>query len=500
MYFPLFYLTLSSVCLCRFTFASDPSVIIIGAGPAGIAAAAKLLENSITNIKILEAENRIGGRINSVEFSESGKFVDLGAEYCHGQTNNIVYELVKDLNILEPISQDFSPALYYSNGSRLDSAFTEELQAVILGYDSHDSNYNTTGAAIGDIFLKKYNATIVKKYQNDNEKSKILKEALRLAEQVSLMIDGAFSWIDTSAVKHYERSEGHQLLVWKGRGYKTILEVLTKQHPDPKEKLPIDDKIFLNTQVSKITWSSNNEVVVKTLDNTTHVADHVIFTPSVGVLKEQRDALFDPSLSSPKLKAIEAIGIGGVMKIIMHFDNEWWRDEDVIFAFLWSKEDLSNVAREFPFGPIKNEISWLSAVTVMAKVPGNPGVLIAWLTGDFVPEIEQTPVETLKDGCNYLLNKFLGKDYNITTPDGILKSTWRSNSHFRGTYSYERAGCDKDNIRYQEDLAEPLKVQGKPVVLFAGEATNPVHYSTVHGAIETGYREAQRIINLYKKH
>jgi spermine oxidase len=41
-------------------------------------------------------------------------------------------------------------------------------------------------------------------------------------------------------------------------------------------------------------------------------------------------------------------------------------------------------------------------------------------------------------------------------------------------------------------------VSGKPVVLFAGEASNPVHYSTVHGAIETGRREALRLIDLYK--
>jgi spermine oxidase len=62
--------------------ATSPSVIVVGAGPAGIAAATKLLENSITNITILEAGNRIGGRINSVRLGDG--FVDVGAEYCHG--------------------------------------------------------------------------------------------------------------------------------------------------------------------------------------------------------------------------------------------------------------------------------------------------------------------------------------------------------------------------------------------------------------------------------
>lgn len=85
-------------------------------------------------------------------------------------------------------------------------------------------------------------------------------------------------------------------------------------------------------------------------------------------------------------------------------------------------------------------------------------------------------------------------------PKNNFRSFWRSNRHFRGTYSYERVGFEKQNIRYQLNLAEPLTdVEHSPLVLFAGEASNPTHYSTVHGAIETGYREAERLIKLYKE-
>lgn len=44
------------------------SIVIIGAGASGVAAAAKLKENGFKNITILEAKNRIGGRINTVNF------------------------------------------------------------------------------------------------------------------------------------------------------------------------------------------------------------------------------------------------------------------------------------------------------------------------------------------------------------------------------------------------------------------------------------------------
>lgn len=57
----------------------DPKIVIIGAGVAGIAAARKLLERGFRNILVLEAENRIGGRIQTIPFG--GNVVDLGAQW-----------------------------------------------------------------------------------------------------------------------------------------------------------------------------------------------------------------------------------------------------------------------------------------------------------------------------------------------------------------------------------------------------------------------------------
>lgn len=55
------------------------------------------------------------------------------------------------------------------------------------------------------------------------------------------------------------------------------------------------------------------------------------------------------------------------------------------------------------------------------------------------------------------------------------------------------------NVSYA-DLAEPLLANDKrPVIQFAGEATNQHHYSTVHGAIESGWHEADRLIHFYNE-
>lgn len=80
----------------------------------------------------------------------------------------------------------------------------------------------------------------------------------------------------------------------------------------------------------------------------------------------------------------------------------------------------------------------------------------------------------------------------------FYRSKWGSNPHFQGSYSYY--SLKTDAVRVTTDkLAEPVEDHnGKPLIQFAGEATNTHYYSTVHGAVETGWREAQRIIDLYK--
>lgn len=105
---------------------NKPKVIIIGAGAAGIAAACRLYQEGITDIKVLEAEDRLGGRIHSVEYG--GSVVDLGAQWCHGEKDNVVFDMVRDLDVLGDSFNDYHDNTYYeSSGNVVDRSVTDEL-------------------------------------------------------------------------------------------------------------------------------------------------------------------------------------------------------------------------------------------------------------------------------------------------------------------------------------------------------------------------------------
>lgn len=54
-------------------------IVIVGAGVSGIGAASTLIEKGFRNLVILEAENRIGGRVCTVPFASN--VVDLGGQW-----------------------------------------------------------------------------------------------------------------------------------------------------------------------------------------------------------------------------------------------------------------------------------------------------------------------------------------------------------------------------------------------------------------------------------
>jgi spermine oxidase len=304
-------------------------------------------------------------------------------------------------------------------------------------------------------------------------------------------IDASDTWFDSSAsgLTEYWECDGHPLLNWRDKGYKHIIDFITKKKPDPSKAIDIESRTIFNKEVSNIKWNGNNQIVIKCSDGSSYDCDHVVVTCSLGVLKENYMTMFTPELPKLKTNAIEGLSIGTVDKIFLEFEKPFWGDDWTGMSFLWSQKDSKEI-RSTPN-------AWLEDVFGFYIVDHQPNILCGWIGGPSARIMETLNNDKILEGCLFLFNKFIGSKMPWTKPKNMIVSRWNSNPHFRGSYSFRSVTTDflKTSAR---DLSIPLHDSlGKPVVCFAGEATHDHYYSTVHGALESGRREADRLANYY---
>nr|XP_024218334.1 peroxisomal N(1)-acetyl-spermine/spermidine oxidase isoform X2 [Halyomorpha halys] len=460
----------------------QPEILIIGGGAAGIAAAQRLYANGFTRVKIIEAEKRLGGRIRTIRFG--GNDIDLGAHWVHGEEKNVVNEMAGPKDLLEH-SGDFNDVNFvFSDGTEMKPDLGMMLfeQATNLLEDV-DTLSKSEGSVLN--------------YINDRVKP-ILFQALP-----SDKLEAFYNWLvnyecsvegcdfleDASAkgLAHYQICAGDLLISWKKGGYHSIIEMLLSQFYKDNITSTVDDTIILNCEVSQLDWTGMG-VLAKCNNGKVYYGDNAIVTVSLGVLKERSKTLFDPPLPDYKRKAIAGLGIGTVNKIYLQFPYTWWPKDSSGFSLLWLPGQKVLQKGEYPweleiigFYPEKRAVNMLSV----------------WLIGKAAKDMEGYSDEQVKAGCYRVLKKFLSFKFTIPEPIDIVRSSWYSNPHFRGSYSYRSINSDGLGVT-AADLAKPLKNHfGKEVLLFAGEATHSSFYSTVHGAIESGWREADRLTEIY---
>ncbi|XP_054009840.1 spermine oxidase-like isoform X1 [Hylaeus anthracinus] len=473
-----------------------PKVIIIGAGAAGIAAAARLIEAGLENVIILEGKNRIGGRIHTVEFSDN--VVELGAQWVHGERGNVVFDLAFPYKLLDSSKcfNDFDGHIFVTaKGEILSKKESTETLKLYYYISEHTSDEINNADSYGEYFINRFYKIFEKNPFTTRVRAEQLLDWIHKFDN---SIQCSDSWFEVSAkeMPNYWTCEGDHVLNWKHRGYKTLFDLLSRKTSNPKNVLPIMEKIEFNKDVSNIDYTSINNIIVTTKDGSKYIASHVIFTPSLGVLKEKHATMFTPILPDKKQHALKGLNIGTVNKVFLEFPHRWWKKDCAGFSLIWPKEDKIEFLKSH--GQVLHEYEWLCDVFAFIPVDYQSRVLCAWISGKYAKQMELLPDNDVSDGLYLLLEMFLDKAYDIPKFDRILRSSWYTDEHFRGSYSFRSITTEKLNAK-TKDLADPLvTTDGKPIIHFAGEATHDHYYSTVHGAIETGFREADRIINFHR--
>lgn len=464
--------------------------IIVGAGAAGIAAGCRLLENNVSNIIVLEAKNRIGGRIYSYEVD--GSFLDIGGQWCHGQENNIVYSLSKELDILSLSINCYDDYKMYSPTLSLDKKLIDDMLEIAFNIERDKNGLISSSGSFGEYFINRFNLEIKQRFGHDEQKLVIAKLFCDWYHKYTACLNACPTWFDLSAKGSacYETCKGDYYLHFRNKGCQTILDVLMKKIPNTAEKLLLEDKIHLNKSVASINWNNANGVLVHCLDGSSYKAKCVLVTTSLGVLKKMHTKLFVPELPPYKVRVINELGFGTVNKIFLKFPVRWWSDDPKGISIIWTDEDKKFISK-------KNGKKWLEDIFGFYPIDSHCNILLVWIVGEEAASVEHFSDDDILQGLMSILQYYMGNKYNIPNPTGLLRSRWFSDSQSFGSYSY-RTNASEDLKLFGSDLAKPLCVNNKPVLLFAGEATSDCHYSTIHGAINSGFREAERIIDFYK--
>ncbi|KAL8569528.1 hypothetical protein ACOMHN_002075 [Nucella lapillus] len=455
-------------------------VVVVGAGMSGLSTARHLLQAGFANVTLLEASDRLGGRIKSVKVSE-GVVVEMGATCIHGASmDNPVYRLSNEWG-LEPslVTLDRIDGQYYQeNGETIDNSLVEQVWNLYMDMETE----MCTMAESGRLAEGLKNRTTIQEYV-DKAKPRILQQFPEgktrdaasnafntMLNYLQFMNGDALEKSSADLFGQYKTLPGHEMM-FTGKGYSGFVEKVRGNIPD--------EAIQYNAEVSKICWGGD-EVEILCKDGRKYSADHVVVTCSLGHLKANHQRMFEPPLPNSKAGAIQRRGFGRVTKLFLYYDQPV-RQQGVKLA--WSSHG----------DPITHPSQWVRSFTWLDMQPTNSKTIGGPFAGEGAAILETLTEEEVSAQCTQVLRQFL-QDPTFPEPSKVLRSAWNSDPLFRGGYSYASNDSREDDVRH---LAGPLPCQGRPRLLFAGEATHPDYFSTVHGAFLTGVRESQRLADYY---
>ena len=422
---------------------NNGSVIVIGAGLAGLAAGRALIDRGIEMV-VLEARHRPGGRI----YVDDG--FDYGAGWIHGTEGNPITNLARKLG--------FVP--YFTGG---DSSCTGGWERLAIG--DYDGAAKDRLLLAGDRAMDRTFAR-VQLVDDDPSLTEALEEAiaeLALNEEDS----AAARWHmrmfarddlaeDPDKVSARFCDEGYELF---GYGDSTLLEGIGALAPRLADGLPISYGAVV--EGIKVNGES---VTVTTADGRAYHAARAIVTVPLGVLK-QGSIVFDPPLTPLRDEAIRRLGVGALAKISLRYSAIEWPAHQYVFAM-----------------PPGRGYGGTMAVN-RASVDGTPEVILI-AGGDLGRQLEaQTEGETTAWAHNEF-QAMIGKV--LPPPVAMRRSQWTNDPFARGCYAYIACGSHPRDIR---TLAEPVGDR----LFFAGEATSSDHWGTVHGAYLSGLRAAAEV-------
>jgi monoamine oxidase len=436
-------------------------VVIVGAGVAGLAAAKRLTEAGLS-IAVLEARDRIGGRIHTIRDDRTPIAIELGAEFVHGSAPEVV-EIARDSKL---VVCDIHGERWLSDRGRLspidDDDFWGELYRVM-----------------GRLDPKRTPDRSFQQFLDTKPGGARLARSRKLASE---FVQG-FHAVDPHRVSERWLADGGAPDDEAGQRQARILDGYDSV---PARLASTVGSVRLRHVVRAIAWEPGAVELQYSRpgEGTAAIgARAAIITVPVGVLQQTTgpsSITFTPAIDHTR-RALNQLGMGTVARMVLLFREPFWESQRVRrktggrslaeLSFVLSSDD--DVPTWWTAGPVRAAtlVGWAGgpkAARLVARGPmeveARAIAAAARLFG-----IQRRRLQSLVEQCWY--------------------HDWQNDPFSRGVYSYGLVG--------ETDAAKRLARPVARTLFFAGEAADPQgRTGTVHGAMGTGYRAAAAVVRL----
>ena len=407
--------------------------IIIGAGASGLAAA-RDLSGAGKSIAVLEARERIGGRIFTLHPADVPLPIELGAEFIHGEAADTFSIVEAGALIAYQLPDDH----WWSSGGALRriANFWSRVQRIrariparardasFAEFLDRQKNLSPADRRLALNFVEGYHAS---------HADRISAASLRSSDE--------------------EQEEPAQFRI--ANGYDALIEWL-RAGIDPSRSV-----LHHGTEVAQVSWRRGSVEAVTKRGETFHARTALITIP-IGVWKSAAAIRFDPALRD-KERALRKLEVGHVVKIVFSFRERFW---DADRNFVHSGDPL--------------------VPTWWTTAPVRSSMLTGWSGGHAADRLLATN-DVVNRALDSLASVLRVKRKKI---DSLLDSArthdWQSDPFSRGAYSYAGVGGEHAH----DAVARPID----GTLFFAGEATSSDQTGTVAGAIATGRRAAKQLL------
>ena len=427
--------------------APSERVVVIGAGFSGLTVA-NALATAGREVVVLEARDRIGGRTWTVDVD--GATVDLGGAWIHGPIGNPVacFAAANGIGWSEADVVSAHLSAYDPGAGFLPPDFLLDFGVVSASFEAALPALRSSlgpGASLADgaaRFLDDQGLT--------GDRRRFADFAIRqgLGE---LFYGGPASL--TSLAAFYDDVEFAGGNHFPDGGYRRLVGAMAAG---------LD--VRSGEVVSRVEYGEHG-IEIST-SRGSYAGSAAVVTVPLGVLQSGAIA-FDPPLPAAKASAIARLDMGNFEKIVLRFDDAFW---------------LAGGRRDFVYlSPTYGELPIYFDLTRFVGVP----TLLCFYAGQFAREAAAMSDAALRQRVLEILAEMLGGP--VPAPRDVRLTRWKNDPYALGSYSYIPVGASHADM---EALAEPVGSR----LFFAGEATEPRYYGTVHAAMLSGLREAKRIL------